>query len=177
VSPALAAHMRLMHSIPKERIRTHEQNNRYLPKRYNAPTPQWKIEEMVRMKKEGKSGSEIATELMVCEQTVWTHLKKHGLLKSQNRGDHPGAGGRKVKWGSKTYDTIKECAKAVGLFTHAVRRKLGLKKDGRKRHDAGAIRERDCPTINGRKWRPEEVVKCAGYEIPVFSELLPGGNK
>jgi hypothetical protein len=171
MSPALQAHLRLMHSIPKERITTHEYEDKYQPQRYNAPTPQWKVEEMVRLKKEGRSGSEIAAELMVCEQTVWTHLKKRGLLQSQ-RKDHPGAGGRKVKWGKRTFSSIKECAAEVGLSTHAVRRKLGLKKDARKRHDLGAVRKRDCPTLNGRERRPEEVVKCAGYEIPVFGRIV-----
>jgi hypothetical protein len=162
VSPALAAHMRLMHSIPKERIRTHEQNNRYLPKRYNAPTPQWKIDEMVRLKKEGKSWAEIASELMVSEATVHVHLKKRGLVKPQKqaRGQHPGAGGRKVKWGSKTYDSIKECAKAVGLSTHAIRRRLGLKKDGRKRHDLGAVRQTGHSGLHRRERGPEAGVGC-----------------
>jgi hypothetical protein len=48
---------------------------------------------------------------------------------------HPGRGGRRVQWGHRTYETIRQCADDVGLSIWAVRRRLGLKKDERKRHD------------------------------------------
>jgi hypothetical protein len=51
------------------------------------------------------------------------------------KGIHPGRGGRKVKWGRRIYGTIRECADDVGLSIWAVRRRLGLKRDDRKRHD------------------------------------------
>jgi hypothetical protein len=51
------------------------------------------------------------------------------------QGIHPGRGGRQVKWGRRTYETIRQCADDVGLSIWAVRRRLGLKKDERKRHD------------------------------------------
>ena len=47
----------------------------------------------------------------------------------------PGRGGRPVKWGNRHYDTIRECAQAMGVSTWTIRRKLGLKHDPRKRHD------------------------------------------
>jgi hypothetical protein len=48
---------------------------------------------------------------------------------------HPGRGGRSVQWGNRTYETIRQCADDVGLSIWAVRRRLGLKRDDRKRHD------------------------------------------
>jgi hypothetical protein len=51
------------------------------------------------------------------------------------RINHPGRGGRPVKWGNVTYQTIKECAEDIGKTTWHVRRKLGLAKDYRTSRD------------------------------------------
>jgi DNA-binding NarL/FixJ family response regulator len=82
VSPAQAAHLRLMHSIPKERIRTHELEAP-VNRGWCTPIPEWKIDEMVRLKEAGRSWSQIAKELDVSECSVWNHLKKRGLVKKQ----------------------------------------------------------------------------------------------
>jgi hypothetical protein len=49
--------------------------------------------------------------------------------------NRPGRGGRKIAWNGTVYSSIRECAKAIGISQWALRRKLGLKHDPRKRHD------------------------------------------
>jgi hypothetical protein len=104
----------------------------------------------------------------------WVSILNHEQKEERRPypGNPTGRGGRPVEFNGKHYGSIASASRANGIDPCTLRRKLGLKKDGRKRHDAGAIRERDCPTIHGRKWRPEEVVECAGYEIPVFSQII-----
>jgi hypothetical protein len=48
---------------------------------------------------------------------------------------HPGRGGHPVEWNGRKYPTIRACASAMGISQWALRRKLGLKHDPRKRHD------------------------------------------
>jgi hypothetical protein len=48
---------------------------------------------------------------------------------------HPGRGGKKVEINGKPYPTIRAAAKALGVSVATISRRMGWKKDPRKRHD------------------------------------------
>jgi hypothetical protein len=67
----------------------------------------------------------------------WLSVLNHEAKEERRRypGNPTGRGGRPIEFNGKRYGSIASAARAAGLNACTMRRKLGLKKDDRKRHD------------------------------------------